>query len=184
MTKKVIAIVGMTGAGKTTTADYIVKKGFSKVYFGGMIISELKKRGFAITPEAEKKVIAELRAKYGNGLFAEYFLDDIRCKLKTSSIVIDGLYSWSEYLYLKKHLDYNLIIICVILDKNTRYERLASRSDRCLSAEEAMKRDINEIEKIEKGGPISFADYYVLNDKSKEELFDRIDKIIKHIEMD
>ena len=96
MTNKAIAIVGMTGAGKTTTADYIAKKGFSKVYFGCLIISEVKKRGLPITPEAEKKVITELRAKYGNGLFAEYFLDDIRCKLRTDSIVIDGLYSWSE----------------------------------------------------------------------------------------
>lgn len=181
MKNKAVAIVGMTGAGKTTTANYLENKGFSKIYFGGLIIKEVRRRGLIVTPEAEKKVIDELRSKYGNSLFAAYFLNDILCRLKTNNIVIDGLYSWSEYLYLKDHLDNNLYIISVILDKQLRYQRLAARNDRCLTPAEAKKRDINEIEKIEKGGPISFADYYIMNNGSKKELFAQIDQIIKEI---
>ena len=60
---KILAIVGMSGSGKSVVVDYLTAKGYPKVYFGGMIISELKKRGFAITPEAEKKVIAECKIR-------------------------------------------------------------------------------------------------------------------------
>lgn len=179
---KVISIVGMTGVGKTITANYIESRGFYKIYFGGMILGEITRRGLPITPETEKKVITELRSKYGNSLFAAYFLNDIICGLKTNNIVIDGLYSWSEYLYLKDHLDNSIIIICIVSDKQLRYQRLASRNDRGLTPEEAEKRDINEIEKIEKGGPISFADYYILNNGSLDELFIRIDQLIKELE--
>ena len=32
---KLIAVVGMTGSGKSVITDYLEKNGFKKVYFGG-----------------------------------------------------------------------------------------------------------------------------------------------------
>ena len=34
---KILAIVGMSGSGKSVVVDYLTDKGFPKVYFGGMI---------------------------------------------------------------------------------------------------------------------------------------------------
>ncbi len=128
-----------------------------------------------------KKVIIELRTLYGNSMCAKYFIKEIICKIKANNIVIDGLYSWSEYLYLKKYLENDLLIVCIVLDKQVRYQRLVSRSDRCLTPEKALMRDVREIETVEKGGSIAFADYYILNNGSKKELFCRLDQLIEEV---
>ena len=54
--KKLIAIVGMSGSGKSVASDYLEKIGFNKIYFGGVVLSEVKKRGLEVNPEKEKKV--------------------------------------------------------------------------------------------------------------------------------
>ena len=42
-------------------------------------------------------------------------------------------------------------------------------------------RDIAEIENLAKGGPISLADYYILNNGTKEEYIERLEEIIKEM---
>ena len=39
---KVIAIVGMCGSGKSIASDILEKKGYEKVYFGGVTLDKLK----------------------------------------------------------------------------------------------------------------------------------------------
>ena len=51
---KIIAIVGMSGSGKSVAVDYLTSKGYPKVYFGGMILNEMERRGIEITPDNEK----------------------------------------------------------------------------------------------------------------------------------
>ena len=58
---KVIAIVGMCGSGKSVASDYYINKGYQKVYFGGVTMDELKRRGLEVNPENEKKIREELR---------------------------------------------------------------------------------------------------------------------------
>jgi len=69
-------------------------------------------------------------------------------------------------------------VVAVIASRYIRYERLAHRSVRRLSPEEAELRDFAEIEKLEKGGPIAVADYVILNDGSKEELLQSVDRLL------
>ena len=38
---KIIAIVGMCGSGKSIASDYYEKKGFEKIYFGGVTLDKL-----------------------------------------------------------------------------------------------------------------------------------------------
>jgi dephospho-CoA kinase len=52
------------------------------------------------------------------------------------------------------------------------------RPERPLTFQEAQERDITEIENVEKGGPIAFADYALLNDGTKEELLAEIDDLL------
>ena len=42
---KIIAFVGMPGAGKSSAVDYLTKKGYPKVYFGGVILQAVKDSG-------------------------------------------------------------------------------------------------------------------------------------------
>ena len=52
----------------------------------------------------------------------------------------------------------------------TRYARLANRTVRPLTAEEAASRDEAEIRKLNKGAPIVMADFTILNDSSLKNL--------------
>ena len=58
---------------------------------------------------------------------------------------------------------------------------MANRNVRPFNNEEARMRDITEIENLAKGGPIAFADYYVLNDDNLDKYYEDLDKITKLI---
>ena len=92
--------------------------------------------------------------------------------------IIDGLYSWSEYKYLKEHIDIPIIILAVYTPKKLRYERLSKRKFRGLDFKGAELRDFAEIENLEKGGPIAIADQSIVNDGSIEKLYSDLDKFL------
>ena len=52
---KILAIVGMSGAGKSVVVDYLTEKGYPKVYFGGMIYREMDKRGIERTEDGSSE---------------------------------------------------------------------------------------------------------------------------------
>jgi dephospho-CoA kinase len=90
--------------------------------------------------------------------------------LKQSDVVIDGLYSWEEYIFLKNHYGDNFYVVAVWASPRTRYARLNRRKSRPLTPDEAASRDRAEIENTNKGGPIAVADFTILNESSIENL--------------
>ena len=97
-------------------------------------------------------------------------------------IVLDGVYSWTEYVALKKEFPGEMVFVALVLPKKLRYKRVAARPERPFNNQEIMERDRSEIENLEKGGPIAAADYYILNDGSIEETNKKLDEILKEIE--
>jgi dephospho-CoA kinase len=174
---KIVALVGMCGSGKSVVNDYFVKKDYFSVYFGGITMEELEKRGLPVGPESEKTIREELRETHGMAAYAILSLPKIEGALKQSNVIVDGLYSWSEYKILKEKFGENLIVIAVYSPPKMRYERLASRKVRPISNEDARKRDYAEIENIEKAGPIAMADFTLVNTGSMEELIDQLNNI-------
>ncbi|MBD3270204.1 AAA family ATPase [Candidatus Peregrinibacteria bacterium] len=160
---KIIALVGMPGAGKSVIAEHFKHKSYQYVYFGGITMKEVKVRGLEINPETEKIVREDLRKKYGMGAYAKLIIPEIDEKLKDGNVIADGLYSWSEYKILKEKYNNNLKILAVFAPPELRYERLSSREVRPISKDDAKKRDFDEILNLEKGGPIAMADYTLLN---------------------
>jgi len=180
MMKKIIATVGMCGSGKSVAGEHLEKLGFAKVYFGGLTIEEVKRRGLAVNEKNERAVREELRRTHGMGAFAQLSLAKIEALLADGKrVLIDGLYSFSEYKILKEKYGDSLLVIAVFTPRALRYERLARREERPLTIEEAVSRDHAEIENIEKGGPIALADYTIVNDGSREKLIHDLDQILK-----
>lgn len=180
---KLIAIVGMSGSGKSIACEFLEKKGFQNIYFGGVVLEEVKKRGLELTRQNEKIVREELREKYGMSAVADILLPKIRKTLEESDTVLDGLYSWDEYVTLIKEFPKELKLVAIVADKDIRYQRVSKRKVRPLNYEEIVKRDQSEIENLAKGGPIAIADYYVYNnDKTIEEYEKELEKIIKKID--
>ena len=167
---KAVAVVGMCGSGKSVLCKYFTDMGWSSVYFGGVAVSQLQKNNIPVNEANERKVREQLRRDLGMGAFAVVLKDEIMDKLQKGNVVLDGLYSWSEYVILKNLLGDNLIILAVVTNSEIRKQRLAKRSVRPLSPEMVDSRDVAEIEHSEKGGPIAKADYYVTNNGTEAQL--------------
>ena len=52
---KILAFVGLPGAGKSEAVDYVVSKGFPKIYGGGLIVEGVKELGLEVTPVNEQQ---------------------------------------------------------------------------------------------------------------------------------
>ncbi len=178
MKNNIIAIVGMCGAGKSIASDILENKGYKKVYFGGVTMEKLKEEGLEINPENERMMRERLRKELGMGAFAKILLPRIKEYAKESNTVLDGLYSWDELKILKDEFGDNLTLIAVIADKNIRYERLSKREIRPFTKDEAIKRDLTEIENVAKAGPIAYADYYIDNNHDLESYKNRLNNIL------
>lgn len=174
---KIVAIVGMCGSGKSIASKYFEDLGYKNVYFGGVTMEKIKEAGLEVTPENEKMMREKLRRELGMGAYAKVLLPRILELSKDYDVVLDGLYSWSELKILEEEFD--MRTIAIVCDKNLRYDRLSKRDVRPFNNEEAKKRDITEIENIEKAGPIAYADYFIYNNGSMEEYYKRLDEIIK-----
>lgn len=179
---RIIAIVGMPGSGKSVVASYFKNNGFPIIRFGEIIIREVEKRGLPITPQNEQIVREEIREKYGMSVCAELSLPLIQSKLLSHELlVIDGLYSFSEYKILKKEFYDELLVLAIFTSKALRYKRLTLRQERPLTIVEAQRRDYVEIEKIEKGGPIALADVTIINDCSQCQLYSKLQGLLTEI---
>jgi dephospho-CoA kinase len=176
-----LVIVGMAGSGKSTAAHHLEKKGWCVIRFGGITMRELESRGMDINEVNEKAVREELRATHGMAAYAKVSLSTIRESLETAPTVIDGLYSWSEYRYLKQQFGERMTLVATIAARSARYARLSQRPDRPLTPEEAESRDFAEIENVEKGGPIAIADHAVLNDSAPEDMLRALDALLSRL---
>jgi len=183
---KLLAVVGMSGSGKSTVIEYLTKKGIPKVYFGGVILRAMEEAGIEITPDAERKFREEIREKEGKDFVVKRVIEEVKNLIGAGQkrIVLDGLYTWTEYKILKKEFpsEENMVVVAVVLPKNLRHKRVAERPVRPLSAREISERDWSEIENIEKGGPIANADYFVDNSGTVEDLHEGVRKLLGEIE--
>jgi dephospho-CoA kinase len=179
---RVIAIVGMAGAGKSEVARVFEDKNFARIRFGDVTDEELKKQGLAVNEENERNMRETLRRQYGMAAYAMLNLTKLDVALKSGPVVIDGLYSWEEYTTLKEYYGADFLVVAVWASPEVRYSRLACRPVRPLTEEEAFSRDQAEIIHLNKGGPIAMADYTILNEGSLKDLEKETKKIIKKLE--
>lgn len=186
----IVAIVGMCGAGKSEVADFLVEQGFGFLRPGQITMDIVKDRGLEPTEENEKAIREEMREKYGMAAYATLNVEKIEnMKNDYSHIVIDGLYSWEEYLEFKKRYGSEFFTLAVYASPFERYKRLEKRAydaskdkeirSRPFSYEEAQARDRAEIENLNKAGPIAMADYTIINHGSLEELKEKSREFLK-----
>jgi len=186
-----LAIVGLTGSGKSVAADFFVDKGFSFFRFGQITLDICKEKGVS-GEAAEKKIREELRAKHGMGAYAILNIPVIEKLFKENNKVIgDGLYSWSEYKILKEKFTDEMTVLAIYASPQTRYQRLENRATehgtdderrwRSFSRDEARARDFAEIENIEKAGPIVMADFTIVNEGTMEEYLSNLENFYNEL---
>ena len=170
MSSIVVSVVGMAGSGKSVVSRVFEANGFFRVRFGDITEQEIKKRGLLLN-EANERLIRELlREEHGMAAYAILNQPYIDRALERSGVVVDGLYSWEEYQFLKTLYGKNFYLVAVWASPDTRYTRLASRQSRALTKYEASSRDRSEIENLNIGGPIAMADFTLSNETTLAQL--------------
>ncbi len=189
MSNKVVCIVGMAGSGKSIVSDKLVNQGFLFLRFGQITIDKIKEDGLELNENNERKIREGFRKKHGMAAFAILNIPKLDELSKKSNVVIDGLYSWSEYKVLKEKYGDLMYVVAVYAPPCLRYKRLKNREVendkaqrfRSFTEKEAKARDYTEIENIEKGGPIAMADFTIINTGTVNDLKKDIKEVLSKI---
>jgi dephospho-CoA kinase len=189
---KLICITGMPGAGKSSATDYLLAKdNFGYLRFGQVVLDRVKESGQKPSENLERQISMDLRQEYGMAAIAILNEPKICELLEKDNLVIDGLRSFEEYIYLKQKFEETMIVIAVFAAPKIRYDRLGTRDERhgqdedlrfrSFTLDEAMARDIAEIERLNLGGTMAMADFTVINDAGREKLDSQMDQVLENI---
>ena len=178
MSKLIVCLTGMPGAGKSTIANGLKSKGFDVINMGDAVRAEAKKRNLEQTGENLGKLMLELREKNGLGAIAELITEQITAS-NAFVVVIDGIRSNAEIDVLRKIGTVKLLAIHA--STNTRYNFLTKRgrSDDPQNIDTFNERDTREIG-VGVSNSIALADESVSNNNMTiNELINTAYKIIK-----
>lgn len=178
MSKLIVCLTGMPGAGKTTIAEDLRSKGFDKVTMGDAVRTEATRREIEPTGENLGKLMLELRQKNGPGAVAELIKDRI-LNSKSDVVVVDGVRSLAEVEVLKKIGEVKILAIHASGDTRFRFLKDRGRSDAPVDRDDFTVRDSREI-KVGMSESIALADETISNNNlTIEQLVDTAYNIIK-----
>lgn len=124
----IVGLVGLPGAGKTTAADYLEKKGFSHVILSDFIKEEARKSGReVITREDLQEYGNRMRETYGPQILAQLASKKIR-QNGFRRVVIDGIRNLYEVAFLQ--VENHFTLVGITAGPKIRYERLTQRRNR------------------------------------------------------
>ena len=144
MSKLIVCLTGMPGAGKSTIVSKLKEEGYETFSLGDGVRAEAKRQNLEPTGENLGKLMLELRQKNGPGAIAELIKESIQ-KSNHEIIIIDGIRSIHEINVLKE--TGNLKLLAVEASSETRFNFLTQRkrSDDPLTREKFEERDNREI---------------------------------------
>ena len=178
LSKLIVCLTGMPGAGKSTIANGLKSKGFDILNMGDAVREEAKKRNFEPTGENLGKIMLDLREKNGPGAIAELIKDKID-QSSADVIIIDGLRSRDEIEVLRKYGPVKVLSIHASSDTRFEFLKNRGRSDDPSNKDSFSKRDDREIV-VGISTPIALADESLSNNNlTKNQLIESAFEIIK-----
>lgn len=178
--RKIVAIIGLPGSGKTEAIDHLVKTyKCPKVYFGEVTFDEMNARGLEVNEANERLVREGLRVEFGPLVYADRIIKKIDALTGADPVLVESLYSWEEYLRFQEAFGESFVTVAIHASPETRYARLALRPKRPLTSSEARSRDYSQIENLHQAGPIAMANMIIANEGTKEELLGQIDAVMQ-----
>lgn len=179
--KVVIGVMGSIASGKGIVARFLKKNyGFNVINMGNLIRIEAKKRKIPINRENLHNLQAELRKEKPH-----YFIKKVIEKINKSrkrKWVVDGVRNPDQAELLKKK--FNALLIYIDAPQKLRWERARKRHRKEEAKESFMdfvrkEREENKIFKFNKTK--SYADYIIINDKTKRELHKKLKNLFNYL---
>ena len=171
MTKLIVCLTGMPGAGKSTIAEGLRSKGYEIINMGNAVRTEAKKRNLEPTGSNLGKLMLELREKNGPGAIAELVKPEIE-NSKSDVVIIDGIRSYPEIEVLKNYGTVKLLAIHASTDTRFSFLQKRGRTDDPKTKENFEERDDRELN-VGISNPIALSDDAVSNNNlTKDELIE------------
>ncbi|MGC4113018.1 MAG: hypothetical protein QM747_21895 [Nocardioides sp.] len=183
VTGQVLAVLGLAGTGKSVAVGYLQREwSVDPIYFGGVVIDEVGRRGLAVTPENERVVREDLRRQEGMEVMARRSLPAIESSLRAHGVaLVDGLYSGAEFDLLHAEYGAQLVTIAIHADRAVREARLGERVVRPLTPDEMLARDRAELEALDKARPIVLASIQLTNNGTPEQLEEQLSLLVARL---
>ncbi|RMW35775.1 MAG: dephospho-CoA kinase [Nitrosopumilus sp.] len=178
MTKLIVCLTGMPGAGKSTIADGLKLKGYDNINMGNAVREEAKKRNLEPSRSNLGKLMLELREKNGPGAVAELIKPQIESST-SNVILIDGVRSNDEIEVLRKIGNVKLLAIHASTETRFDFLQKRGRSDDPQTKEHFDERDNRELG-VGISNSIALSDYAISNiGLTKDELIESAYEIIQ-----
>ena len=178
MTKLLVCLTGMPGAGKSTIAEGLKPKGYEIINLGNAVREEAKKRNLDPTRENLGKLMLELRENNGAGAIAELVKPTIESS-NANVLLIDGVRSNDEIKVLRKLGIVKLLAIHASTDTRFNFLQKRGRSDDPQTKEHFNERDDRELG-VGVSNSIALSDFAISNiGLTKDELIKKSYDIIQ-----
>jgi dephospho-CoA kinase len=178
LSKLLVCLTGMPGAGKSTIAEGLKSKGYEIINLGNAVRNEAKKRNLDASRENLGKLMLDLREKNGPGAIAELVKTEIQSS-NANVLLIDGVRSNDEIQVLKKFGTVKLLAIHASIDTRFNFLQKRGRSDDPQTKEHFNERDNRELG-VGISNSIALSDFAISNiDLTKDELIKKSYEIIQ-----
>ena len=145
LTKLIVCLTGMPGAGKSTIADGLTAQyGYKVINMGNAVRAEAKRRNIEPTRSNLGKLMLELRTINGPGAIVELIRDSI-VSSKSDVIIIDGIRSNNEIKALHNIGTVKLLAVHASTDIRFNFLKQRGRSDDPQTKEHFTERDDREL---------------------------------------
>src|SRR5918912_4023544 len=147
--KLIVCITGMPGAGKSTIAESLKKKGFYVIAMGDVIREEARQQNLDPNDINLGKLMLKLRNDLGPGAVAHLIVRKINSEdidtAERENVVIDGIRGIAEVEILKRFGCVKLLAIHASTNKRFKHLKQRARSDDPSVIEEFTTRDKREL---------------------------------------
>lgn len=181
----IIGITGTQGSGKGEVVNYLEKKGFIHFSARTFLLEEMKRRNVEIIRDNMTTVANDLRKKYSPSYIIESLFKQAEASGK--NCVIESVRALGELSFLRKQN--NFYLLAVAADTKIRYERILQRKSVLdyVTFEQFLHDEKREgLSKDPAEGSIDdcvrLADFILDNNGTKEELYERVEGVLKKIE--
>lgn len=140
----------------------------------------VRNEGLPATRENLQMITEKCYERFGKTYFVEETIRRIR-RANQSRMLITGIRAPTDITTLRENFQSDFVLICVTADKRKRFQRLLARGEPRdpKTWQEFLRQDRAEENIFQITEACSLADYRIDNNGTVEELFQRIDRIIK-----